>query len=99
MPNPQSPQTYSIMVAGGTGSSTSSVAIGGRGAGFSVKAPTSVAQYDVEFEDADGYLVTGQVGLTGNTKVEGKFQLHSITTIRISNATVNGAYTVRVWFY
>jgi len=89
------PTTFAITVSGGTGTKT--LDLYGKALGIGVKAPSTIANYDIEAVDVDGFGITLVVDATGNLTIPCATRFYGPHTFTISNAT-DGTYMVKIWF-
>lgn len=90
------PRIIDVMVTSGSGSTI--VQLGGVCVGFGVKPPNSVAVYDCEITDVDGFGIGLIDDGTGVASIEIYRQLYGEHTVAITNATVNGIYQIKIWY-
>lgn len=97
MINRNLPKTITVTVASGSGDATF---IQGSGVviAYAIKPASTVAVYDCELFDGDDYGLTKVVGVTGYQNVKDIFQIDTTVKVQIRNATVDGTYTVRLWY-
>lgn len=89
------PRKFVIQVTGGIGSLD--IDGGGKCIGLGVKMPVG-SVCDVDITDVDGFGLVGSVGISGGVTIPCNAQLWGKNTIAITNATVDGTYTVKTWY-
>jgi hypothetical protein len=91
------PKVVDITVTSGTGSATIA-GVNLVASGLGVKAVSAAAQYDIDVTDSDGYGLTGRDSCKGNTTLRDRFQVIGTITVTITDATVDGTYSIKLWF-
>ena len=94
-----------ITTIGGTGSAVITNLASSIGWAYirllAIKTPGGNPTYDIELTDADSFGLFGATGLKGKTSLATEIILCQPTsdnhTVTISNATVDGTYTIRLY--
>ncbi len=91
--------TYAITVSGGTGTTTTvdRETVGSVMELMSIKAPNAASVYDVYVYDNDDYLLYVEEDMVGTGVITLKKISPGILKIKIENASVDGAYSVRLY--
>lgn len=92
----RSPTVIDVTVSGGSGAVVVSLAGGCIAVG--AKKISGTPTYDIELMDQDGFGLFGKEGLSGVSTVPCKIQFWGNTTVLISNASLDGAYQVKLWY-
>lgn len=93
---------YAITVASGSGDNDTPtvpmlVVRSARINNICVNAPNATCTYDLTIEDEDGYVIYYETGITGDSSTICDRLCKDKINIKISNATSDGAYAVRLY--
>ena len=96
---------YAITVSAGSGEVNTKTADGATAAGvihglmtlIGVKAPTALAEYDLQIYDSADHLLYAENDLIGNTTISLEKLCNSPLRIALSGASVDGSYTARLY--
>ena len=91
--------TYAITVTSGTGQviTLDRETVGSVIEIISIKAPSELSVYDLKIYDNDDYFITEEQDMLGSGSITFKKISATILKIKIENATVDGAYSLRVY--
>lgn len=88
-----------IVVASGAGEVTTSIPLHGliTMIGVLPPAPAAAVDYDIQILDEAGYLLYAENDLVGNTTISLEKLCNSRITVKISGASSDGSFSVRLY--
>ena len=94
------PRTLSITVASATGTVIIPKAYAGPCIGIAVTPPGAVktTTFDFEIFDSTDVGQDGEIGCVGPTTHHERIQLHDGGSIDLTNCSVDGEYSIRLWY-
>lgn len=97
--NRQAELDVTVTAATGAGSTTLTIpsAKGYIARTLTVKKPSANPDYVITISDSDGFVIYSSGTMTGNSAKAIEVPMRKSVTVAISGATVDGAYSVRLW--
>jgi hypothetical protein len=95
------PRTISITVSSLSGTATIPTDYAGPVSGVAITPPGALKSTTFDFEvfDAEGIGQIGSTDCAGPTTMHEDIQFHNGGSIDLTNCSVDGVYTLRIWYH